>query len=418
MPIDINKLKVEPVYEYFDRADVESVLSRCHPLGAKKGIGRRISYAASYRGEWVAVLLFDKAVDRNKSRKAKIGWSTSQEKERRQHVANNSRFVILPKYHNIPNLASRVLSLVSARISSDWHKQYGVPLLALETYVDPEHNDNTGTCYEASGWENLGYSTGHLHNNGERTHSKWYFLKALHKDSYKALSADIPHALLTGIKEVDGKSNNNYVLDASKISLSELQEDLKSITDSRNRQGRVYDFVPLLSFCITAVVSGYTQYRQIADWISQIPPEDRVRFGLPGDRCPHERTIGLFLASIDPQELKEVLTHWLVKTYDKDSKHSKVKTVSLDGKVLRATSSDASEQKSFLNVFAHELGIVIDHVPTKKGGGELVSARKILGDGGEELFAGKMVLADALHTDRTFIKTLEKKRFLCPHCQR
>lgn len=406
MSIDINKIKVEAVYDYFDRADVESVLSRCHPLGAKKGIGRRISYAASYRGAWVAVLLFDKAVDRNKSRKAKVGWSKEQEKERRQHIANNSRFAILPKYQNIANLASKILSMVAARISSDWEKKYGVRLLALETYVDPQHNDNTGACYEASGWENLGYSTGHLHNNGERTHSKWYFLKALHKDSYKALSADIPHALITGVKEVDGKSNNNYVLDAAKIDLSELQADLKKITDPRNRQGRVYEFVPLLSFCISAVVSGYTQYRQIADWISKIPAEDRVRFGLPGDRCPHERTIGLFIASIDPVELREVLTRWLVKTYDKDSK---IKTISLDGKVLRATSSKASEQKSFLSVFAHELGITTNHIPTKKGAGELSSAQEVLEKGGSELFAGKMVLADALHTNKAFIQTLEKK---------
>jgi len=410
MAIDINKIKVEAVYDYFDRADVETVLSRCHPLGAKKAIGRRISYAASYRGEWVAVLLFDKAVDRNKSRKVKIGWSTEQEKERRQHIANNSRFAIVPAYENVPNLASKILSMVAARISSDWQKQYGVPLLALETYVDPEHNANTGICYEASGWENLGYSTGHLHRDGERTHSKWYFLKALHRDSYKALRADIPHALVTGIKGVDGPSNNNYVLDATKIDLKELQEDLKRVTDPRNKQGLVYEFVPLLSFCISAVVSGYTQYRQIADWISKIPAEDRVRFGLPGDRCPHERTIGIFISSIDPVQLKEVLTRWLMKTYDKAPKGSQIRTISLDGKALRATSSDAKEQKSFLNVFAHELGIVVDHVPTKKGGGELPSARKVLDDGGEDLFAGKVVLADALHTDRKFIKTLEKKR--------
>jgi len=406
MGIDINKIKIEPVYDYFERADVESVLSRCHPLGAKKGIGCRISYAASYRGEWVAVLLFDQSVDRNKHRKARIGWSPLQEKERRKHIANNSRFCILPAYEKVPNLASKVLSLASQRISSDWEKQYGLPLLALETYVDPEHNDNTGACYEAAGWENLGYSTGHLHANGERTHSKWYFLKGLHKDSFKALAADIPHALLTGVKEVSGKSNNNYVLDATKINLFELQEDLKKITDPRNRQGRIYEFVPFLSFCIAAVVSGYTQYRQIADWISKIPAEERVRFGFPGDRLPHERTVGVFLSKIDPVELSEVLTRWLMKTYGKDSK---IGTLSLDGKALRATSSEAKEQKSFLNVFAHELGIVVEQVPTKKGAGEIPSAREVVEKGGKEMFGGKTVLADALHTDKTFIRSLEKK---------
>ena len=104
MLIDINKLQVEPVYDYFDRQDVETVLSR------------GLSYVASYREEWVAVLLFDKAVDRNKLRKSEICWSSEQEKQRRSHIANNSRFAILPAYEQIANLASKILSLVSSQI--------------------------------------------------------------------------------------------------------------------------------------------------------------------------------------------------------------------------------------------------------------------------------------------------------------
>ena len=95
MKIDFDKIKVKPVFDYFDRADISSVLSRCHPLGDKKCIGKRISYAASYRGEWVAVLMFDKAIDRNKHREAEIGWMKGQVSERIKHVANNSRFAYI-----------------------------------------------------------------------------------------------------------------------------------------------------------------------------------------------------------------------------------------------------------------------------------------------------------------------------------
>jgi len=356
------------------------------------------------RGEWVAVLIFDRSVGRNKHRKARIGWSVSQEEQRRKYIANNSRFLVLPKYERIANLASKILSMASDRISDDWLKQYGMPLLALETYVDPEYNDNTGACYKAAGWENLGYSTGHRAKGGERTHSKWYFLKALHKDSFKALSSELPHALLTGAKKVSRKSDNNYVLDVSQINLKELQTDLEKVTDSRSKQGRVYRFVPLLSLCISAVVSGYTQYRQIADWISKLSSEDRVKFGLPGDRAPHESTIGNFLASIDPVELNTVLTKWLLKTYNNNPK---IRTISLDGKVLRATSSDTNERKAFLNVFAHELGIVIKHLPTGSLSSEQASAKTAVDN--DDTFKDKVVLADALHTDKNFVKSLEKK---------
>ena len=103
-------------------------------------------------------------------------------------------------------------------------------------------------------------------------------------------------------------------------------------------------------------------------------------------------------------ELNKALSDWLLKTYNNSPK---IKTISLDGKALRATSSLPTEQKAFLNVFAHELGIVINHVPTKKGGGEKASARKVIES--DDMFKGKVVLADAIHTDKELIKSLKKK---------
>ena len=116
------------------------------------------------------------------------------------------------------------------------------------------------------------------------------------------------------------------------------------------------------------------------------------------------RKISKFLRKIDPVEFNKVLGSWLLKTYGED----KIKTISLDGKAQRAFSSDVSEQRAFLNVFAHELGIVITNLPTKKGGGEKAQAREVVQD--NALLEGKIVLADAMHTDKKFVAELEKKR--------
>lgn len=403
--IDLEKIRIKRVTDYFEQADVETLLSRLHPLGCKKAMAERICYVAVYRGEWIAVLLFDGAVRSNKHREQAIGWSREQAQSRLKHIANNSRYLIIPGYQGVKNLASKILSMATERVSSDWVKHYGIPLLAVETYVDPQHNDNEGSCYLAAGWERLGISTGYQPYHQERTHGKWYFLKALHKDSYAALRSEIPHALMTGAKSVSGRSNNNYVLDASKISIKSLQKTLKCIKDPRGRQGQHYPFAPLLSLCLCAVVSGYTQYRQIADWIAALPASDRVKFGLRGDRVPDEGTIAYFIRRIDPNELQTVLQKWLLKTYKKDVDFSKIL---LDGKALRATSADQSKQHAFLNVFANELGIVIDQLPTAKGGGEKKSARAFLES--SDHLEGKVVLADAIHTDRKFVEALEKKR--------
>ena len=145
--IDLERVKVEQVTDYFDLADIETALSRHHPLGHKKAMGRRIYYTASYRGTWVAILLFDIPSRRNKHREQRIGWTGEQLASRLQHVANNSRFLMVPAFAGVKNLASKVLSLVTARLSNDWLKHYGVPLLAVETYVDPVPGDLISSIY-------------------------------------------------------------------------------------------------------------------------------------------------------------------------------------------------------------------------------------------------------------------------------
>jgi len=402
--MDLSKLKVEPIWDYFDREYAGDLLSRHHALGKKKLQGDRLVYRAMYRGHWVGVLCFERAVFRNKHRKARIGWQESHRKERLKHIVNNSRFLILPEYEGATNLASKILSLATSRLSSDWLERYGYPVLAVETYVDPERRNNQGTCYTAAGWENLGYSSGYDTGGGERTHSKWYFLKSLHKDSYAALCSDIPHALITGVKPVSGESNNNYVLDASKLNLESLRGALSAVPDPRSKHGQRYEFLPLLTLCVAATLSGYTQYRQIADWISKLPGEIRVKFGLPGDRVPTESTIGKLLSRIDPEKLQSVLTEWLLETYDKELN---IEVITLDGKAIRATAHDTADQVKFLNVMAQELGIVIHQAPTKGGSGENTTAQRVLEE--SDNLKDKIVVGDAIHTERRFIAELEKK---------
>lgn len=175
--IELNEIKVRPATTPHDIDDVDMVLSRQHPLGSKKAIGRRMYYMAMHKRDVVAVMIFDAPSDFNRMRDSEIGWSTEQCKERRKHIANNSRFLVGKHYEKIPNLASKILSLVAERISRDWLRRYGVPILALETYVDPDYNDNQGTCYIAAGWKRLGLSSGYQETGKERTSGKWYFLE-------------------------------------------------------------------------------------------------------------------------------------------------------------------------------------------------------------------------------------------------
>ena len=52
-------------------------------------------------------------------------------------MANNARLLVLPECH-YPNLVSRFMKIMLARLAADWQERWGHPLAAVETFVDPQ----------------------------------------------------------------------------------------------------------------------------------------------------------------------------------------------------------------------------------------------------------------------------------------
>ena len=134
------------------------LLKRHHYLGSLKPVGERLFYVATdAAGQWLAVLVFSAAAKHLRARDQWIGWTDEQRRRRLSLLTNNSRFLLLPGAE-VPNLGSRVLRLTLSRLSQDWQAQYGHPILAVETFVDPDQFD--GTVYSAQGWIELGQTDG------------------------------------------------------------------------------------------------------------------------------------------------------------------------------------------------------------------------------------------------------------------
>lgn len=134
------------------------LLSKHHYLGKLKPFGERLYYVVTDgQGQWVALLLFSSAAKHLKLREKWIGWTSEQRHRRLALVVNNSRFLLIPG-RCPPNAGSRILRLVLDRLSSDWQTRYGHPVLAVETFVDPD--EFCGTVYSANGWEELGETDG------------------------------------------------------------------------------------------------------------------------------------------------------------------------------------------------------------------------------------------------------------------
>ncbi len=80
-----------------------------------------------------------------------------KERTRLPLLVNNSRLLVLPA-GPCPNLISRFMKRMLARLSPDWQPSWGHPLVLAETFVDP-HLDQ-GAAYQVSGWNRLGQTAG------------------------------------------------------------------------------------------------------------------------------------------------------------------------------------------------------------------------------------------------------------------
>src|SRR6266511_2466804 len=144
--------------EESERASFDERLSREHYLKNATVVGQALRYVAQYEGQWLALLVFSSAAFHLKPRDRWLHWSARQVAQRRHLIAQNQRFLVLAAPGRWPNLASRVLKLTCDRLAQDWQQHFGHPVLAVETFVDPQRF--RGTCYKAAGWERLGATQG------------------------------------------------------------------------------------------------------------------------------------------------------------------------------------------------------------------------------------------------------------------
>jgi Druantia protein DruA len=85
-------------------------------------------YVAIREDEWLALLSISAAALKCGARDRWIGWDFRHQYDRLNLIANNSRFLILPRHHH-PNLASKVLSLCQrSKNSGDIIHNYAIPI--------------------------------------------------------------------------------------------------------------------------------------------------------------------------------------------------------------------------------------------------------------------------------------------------
>jgi hypothetical protein len=149
------------------RAELASALTEFHYLGYRGTVGENLQYTVTdTNGRILACLLFGSAAWKCKPRDEYIGWNPEQRARNLHFLTNNTRYLILP-WVRVPHLSSWILGQVLRRLSGDWQKKYGHPIVLVETFVERERF--AGTSYKASNWHRLGSTTGR--SRQDRSHT-------------------------------------------------------------------------------------------------------------------------------------------------------------------------------------------------------------------------------------------------------
>ena len=321
--------------EESERSEFDQLLTREHYLKNPTAVGQVLRYVAEYQGRWVALLVFSSAAFHLKPRDRWLHWSARQVARRRHLIAQNARFLVLPAAGRWPNLASRVLKLVCDQLAQDWQRHFGHPVLALETFVDPQRF--RGTCYKAAGWERLGPTQGWERDwqdfYTDTLHPKEIWVRALPAKALEQLRAvEWPAPLSEHQRPLPPPCP------VPALQLHCLWQCFRDqLTDPRKPKGKRHSLATLLTLVALAMAAGCKGPHAIAQFAESLShgqrrqlrcrprPKTRRQCDVPG-----ERTLRRLLKQVGAESVKEVLVQWM-----REQDPQPLEVLHLDGKVIK-----------------------------------------------------------------------------------
>jgi len=328
---DVGVRLIEPS----EQGRFDELLVREHYLKNATVVGQALRYVAEYEGQWLALLVFSSAAFHIKPRERWLHWSARQVAQRRHLLAQNQRFLVLAAPGRWPNLASRILKLTCDRLAQDWQQHFGHPVLAVETFVDPQRF--RGTCYKAAGWQRLGPTQGCQRDwqdfYTDPKHPKEIWVRALSSSALEQLrAAELPASLA---------EQERPLPPACPVPTDQLPSLWQSfrdrLTDPRKPKGKRHQLATVLTLIALAVTAGCKNPHAIAEFAQSLNHGQRRHLRCrprPGTRrqcdVPGERTFRRLLKAVDADALKVVLAAWMAQ---QDPVPAAV--LHLDGKVVK-----------------------------------------------------------------------------------
>lgn len=177
--------------------------------------------------------------------------------------------------------------------------------------------------------------------------------------------------------------------------LGSLYDQFNQIADPRKDRGKRYRLVVLLVFIFLAKMGLADTPSAIADWVKARGEQLKALLGLVYPKLPHHSTYRrVFETIIDEEQFEQ-----LARDYQqRQAGHPEGAVLAVDGKRERGTIPPGESQgEALLAVYDVEQDEVIAQGRIAREEGEIPAAEQVLG---EVDLHGKIVVADALHTQR------------------
>lgn len=387
-----------------EKARWDALICERHYLGNADLVGRQLRYVAELDGHWVALLGWNVAAYHLKGREEWVGWTIEQRLRRRKFVVQNSRYLLLVERGRYPNLASRILSLCTRRLSADWEAAFGHPVGVVESFVDPELF--SGACYRAAGWEALGRTQGYRRHHRDfyqrDGHPKELWVRALHPRAREWLSAPALPSHWASCE--DAVPYCPYTVGQFRS----LWERFHGLPDVRRSKGRRHRIASTLSICTLGTLCGARGTRAQADFAAHLNQTQlRLLRAYRNPKTglyepPSEPTIRRMLKRVPASVVDTTVSAWMA-----EQDLQPLQRLAVDGKTIKGSRRvDGRPVHLVAAVSADSLRLVAQR-PVDEKSNEITALAPMLQP---VPLDGVVVTADAMHAQQAAARFLQQEK--------
>ena len=184
------------------------------------------------------------------------------------------------------------------------------------------------------------------------------------------------------------------------VQLNPLSSAFSNIPDPRNPSGRRYSMSSLLVTSFAAILCGANGVTDIAEWAAARNSDERRSLGFRYGRTPCIYTFWKLFNVIDTVALEKALRQYFSSLLDCED------AIAVDGKSLRGSAHDTCKAVHLLSAFGHSTRCVFNQKWVSAKTNEITTIIPLLS---EIKIEGKVITADALHTQREFCQWVESQ---------